>query len=1519
MSFFGSIRRQTKTKESVRVEFNSNMKDECLRFKKDLSHFIYTTSPSAKTKSEEDKAIRKLKEQLEKSIKRIKAIIKRQKSEIGKITPALSEVERVKALQSLESYQACVLGSIQTVIDNLPGLGSQVYTAQLQLQKGSKAKNIGGTLKEIQDWIHGKNAILTDYHLEFYISTLNKDDAAKFREQWKKKDPRAKIQFENFMRDEYYPFTSLFEEPMGSLVGSLKREITIQKTDLITEDAREAMRTTTDPTKFKKRVFEQTRFKLIEGYYAITVEAEPLIGENLAETSMLSNSIERKKMEAYKKLKEHYMTRFDAHSPQGTHQEKVDAVLETFKQYLLEKIAELDPHCVNADRFPARRAYKWSEASTDLGMYKTALRALLDSDTLDWNSLFHEGSTAYYGPHITFRELLAQYWLAASDPNVDYASVEGSLEFSKQNFAIVVAEIRRAHNEGVNLHNTTDNPSCQPGTFGRIVESSVMYNSIVSGIQSPYGSERLEKETLDFIRRKFEELDNTKKSAIARYLSDKAVLLKDEDEIIESDREILKNFIKDLLEGPKGESSMQELINHLKNGENAGEFEFIFRSEGEQSPAKKEKIRTLIKQSLKDVLSMQLQTLTQSDVVAPDPNFLGQILVEGFKSSMIIKLGEKFITELRNLRKVAYDITVDMLSLKQAIAHEQEKAKLIPGYAGIAREEINIRTGKMLEKQNEFNEFYAGLFAKFNGNSDEIFKDILDEGRVEGDVLHAKNRAPVLHPKTRDEILQRKKKEIIMAAVESVLTDTTLARQKVIENLGKAAFEFVWKEPPKIKSPNARDYAKYIIQLGSGTYKGSGDEERTGVLERRKADRDLITDMIDSMGSPDQNPILFENLGSNIGQELVNPKNIWDLVRDDGEDFSNIKELKKVLNQKKINLLRKEHPPVKWSPNPLVWARFIVSLMAEEKYSRQEHLNQFNGFMKHLLSFDYATRNNILKKLGELLETDLVKKSVGAEKIVELRSVFIDYDLHIPSGRSVTEAISADEFFKSTIPEAPLIEAISTTADLPIFVAPAPEEATPVSSKTAEQNRETWINLAKNFFKEDEKGRIIIDEEGMIRLKQFVFLTVCRNLGITETQTRNVDTLNWLCDLYMGQLPNDAQLVNLPFTHLYAHESLYKSSSEKTAAFLASPPLHKLECLAGHLSALLTTLRGVKTLFISGNISLMSHEDALAETLAARDYPIDPSKREPDPYILRVSNLDPGSIVCTALSRGNEAREIFTGNNPSISFNASGHHFECSGMTKKEVAQELATHRAQELATHRAQELATHRAQELEAHRMGGKPVLTKSLLGTVDMDVAVSAEFEEEVAVNYSHYQALAIPTPQKPTAILAQSDPGLYQPFSPQSAAPKTLQAMARALMGLSPQSAAPYSSSPEMKERRESKASEAQMQPLVFDRTLSSSSESKPLQADEALVAKLKEIKSLGTIEHQHMTELNNLFLQLHDKNPNPNRFEKIVEASEEEADYKLPKEMKERWFAPQDTRTRSRTDHPLPPSPPHKKGL
>ncbi len=643
--------------------------------------------------------------------------------------------------------------------------------------------------------------------------------------------------------------------------------------------------------------------KLIEQYYAQFVQNQEraLIGNNMRETSMLSMDDEKEKMAVIQQLKTKYCGPNEGWSEYHV---QLETAVRDLQKYIVAEIINLgkatgDPtDYMDIESNPYKRAYKVTEVGKSIGKYKTALRLLLDANTQSWPSLFDATATQHYRGHIPFRDLLGLYWLAAQDLNAKELEVkdkETNVAFAKENFIEVMSEMRRAHNEDSTLHDAVDNPSCAPGTFGRLVSSSVIYNEDARLKSNPYSSNLLRLKIGDFIAREIGKMRIDERIIIGKFLSEEVIFQLDDDEGRQFVREKVVNKLLGIASSasrltdprtvdsiPADSSAVEQTLNNLIEflNQNPGEMGFILSKLTELKQTKE------LRATLRDMLVVHLQSLLEPKKLAPDNNLFCKILLDGVNSSLenTLKVKKKKEIEegLKKLRTQVYDLTLEIESIAQEIQNEYAKMMLCPAYYTIGFERIEKLIEVTNDLEHNFQVYYQKTIKNFESLATSVMVDMMKNGELPG--INEEYEA-----KVKNEL-----DVIIKRAAESLLTSTTLKRMENIKNNIQAINEcckqqtqqilsrlpllpgesLVYLQPTasaaaalsssnKIKPPYAdktKDWARYCVALSLQSIQKL--EQQWNQLSKEIDELEL------SIKTPERN-MLTDNMGTGSNQSTI--------------------------------------------------------------------------------------------------------------------------------------------------------------------------------------------------------------------------------------------------------------------------------------------------------------------------------------------------------------------------------------------------------------------------------------------------------------------------------------------------------------------------------------------------------------------------------------------------------------------------------------------------------------------------
>jgi len=150
---------------------------------------------------------------------------------------------------------------------------------------------------------------------------------------------------------------------------------------------------------------------------------------------------------------------------------------------------------------------------------------------------------------------------------------------------------------------------------------------------------------------------------------------------------------------------------------------------------------------------------------------------------------------------------------------------------------------------------------------------------------------------------------------------------------------------------------------------------------------------------------------------------------------------------------------------------------------------------------------------------------------------------------------------------------------------------------TDRQKRSEFIQKSKTF---DDESTWTSYASGLSQdvLELFVLQTFRSRLQVAHIDARDERCLRWLCKLYMGYLPNDDQVRNLPYQVLPQNSTLQNVSY-----------------IWGHIHGLADTLFELRDFYHAGYVHLLSRRESQHELHA------------PGQYLFRMSNLEVGTII----------------------------------------------------------------------------------------------------------------------------------------------------------------------------------------------------------------------------------------------------------------------------------------------------
>jgi hypothetical protein len=410
-------------------------------------------------------------------------------------------------------------------------------------------------------------------------------------------------------------------------------------------------------------------------------------------------------------------------------------------------------------------------ADSEIGRGHTALRLLLDEDNLGPNAypnLLHKGSQAKFNS-INFRELLAYYWLAASDPAMEVVKEfadenrEQIISFSISNFIDQLYAIRRAHNKGILINSNLDYPSCSPGTFGRIAARSSVYN-VLSALPI-LAIQEIPAEIQNFILDAIKNASVETQAALFGYISKKTNF----EEVSQIEENCFNDFVLNV------RRQRQEIENRLRQ-----KIKGLFINGTD-----------VIMDHVMEILKIELNKIAMNNNKdLPDSEFIFSILKVSASAYQNKLYKEKISQEVKKYRIELRDFDSKLQALCILITNEICQANLLTQYRTNPRYETNINA--LLKLVNEYEKLFEDGTSAFN-NMLTTIRELTNKECLE--------IMPMINfPKIETDM---------------VLPDSTKARlQKIKNNLEKIK-ELIESSKKVDYSKNITEWAKHIIRLNT--------------------------------------------------------------------------------------------------------------------------------------------------------------------------------------------------------------------------------------------------------------------------------------------------------------------------------------------------------------------------------------------------------------------------------------------------------------------------------------------------------------------------------------------------------------------------------------------------------------------------------------------------------------------------------------------------------------------------------
>ena len=303
------------------------------------------------------------------------------------------------------------------------------------------------------------------------------------------------------------------------------------------------------------------------------------------------------------------------------------------------------------------------------------------------------------------------------------------------------------------------------------------------------------------------------------------------------------------------------------------------------------------------------------------------------------------------------------------------------------------------------------------------------------------------------------------------------------------------------------------------------------------------------------------------------------------------------------------------------WTTEIVKIIQSDRplADKKAELEFINQMLK--LSYEPARYKAALQVIGSKFVSAGSDENSGLtwrkrrESIALLTDVFKSEDPQAIRGENIDLRYQAfrslkeiEESGRRLFTQSEQAKMVFDCADIPLILAKFDYEnrkSELVTPELFQKNFEAWVAAARQLLPElaDKTPRAPDASIDTSKVEQFLILTICRNLGLTDMRCEDMAVLRKICRTY---LQNSQEIAKVQFP-LQVVDTLEK----------------RLNYLAIHLSCLITTLTPLATLYNTGHVRNMDLDtsNALLEGL----------KKKGNYIIVRTSSGNPATITCSSL------------------------------------------------------------------------------------------------------------------------------------------------------------------------------------------------------------------------------------------------------------------------------------------------
>lgn len=432
---------------------------------------------------------------------------------------------------------------------------------------------------------------------------------------------------------------------------------------------------------------------------------------NMSETSMLKGHEASEGARIYALLKQHYK---DAFQDKGS----VDNVLKDLENYIISKLGGNQKYITDIKK----REYDPHDP-LEIMQLKGALRTILDDAPFTfYGSFLHAGSQKIIGTEDNAREMLAYFWLAASDVNMPLdASLEAErdqcIEEEKMMVIFSLLDIRREHNDGryAAVDRIADEPTCPAGVWGKIVNMHVHNNlTKMKVLENPILE--FENKVVPFIIEKFKKLDLKQQLSIINSLNyhfANALPL-----TIESP---LHLFMNDIVENQSYDFFMLLQDEFGKSVIDKDHARLAYLSLFDEIEKNKKNINADLFNRLQEISLANLIEEAKSSALPEleHQDQINQILIQ------LKNISQEMNELMENIHQISNDVESDLINIEQNnlvrkkiglkfVELQHQKKDLENQIESLAKNHISVKAGELIKlnlslTESEMNKFVAAL------------------------------------------------------------------------------------------------------------------------------------------------------------------------------------------------------------------------------------------------------------------------------------------------------------------------------------------------------------------------------------------------------------------------------------------------------------------------------------------------------------------------------------------------------------------------------------------------------------------------------------------------------------------------------------------------------------------------------------------------------------------------------------------------------------------------------------------